>query len=219
MNIADRRQTLRDGLIAAAEQAITADGLTGLRARDLAKQVGCALGAIYNVFADLDELILAVNARTLASLEQDLAAARPDGGDPVRHLVALALAYMDFAAAHMLRWRAVFDHRLPRGRTVPDWFVSEQARLFDFVAAPLRELRPDTDPEERALLARSLFSAVHGVVVLGLEEKLQAMPLDVLRRQVVTVVTAVARGLREGAFSAEVDTGSAQENATSTKSA
>jgi hypothetical protein len=37
---------------------------------------------------------------------------------------------------------------------------------------------------------------VHGVVVLGLEEKLQAMPLDVLRRQVVIVVTAMARGLR-----------------------
>jgi AcrR family transcriptional regulator len=199
MNVADRRQSLRDGLIAAAEQAIAADGLAGLRARDLAKQVGCALGAIYNVFADLDELILAVNARTLAALEQDLAAARPDGGDPVGHLVALALAYTDFAAAHMLRWRAVFDHRLPRGRSVPDWFVSEQGRLFDFVAAPLRELRPGTGPEEHALLARSLFSAVHGVVVLGLEEKLQAMPLGVLRRQVVTVVTAVARGLRETA--------------------
>jgi AcrR family transcriptional regulator len=199
MNVAGRRQSLRDGLIAAAEQVIAVDGLAGLRARDLAKQVGCALGAIYNVFADLDELILAVNSRTLAALEQELAAARLDGGDPVSHLVALALAYTDFAAAHMLRWRAVFDHRLPRGRTVPDWFVSEQGRLFDFIAAPLRELRPGTGPEEHALLARSLFSAVHGVVVLGLEEKLQAMPRDVLRRQVVTLVTAVARGLRESA--------------------
>src|SRR5688500_16162315 len=175
MNTTDRRQSLRDGLIGAAEQAIAADGLAGLRARDLARQVGCALGAIYNVFADLDELIMAANARTLAALEQDLAAACPENDDPVAAMVALALAYTDFAAAQMLRWRAVFDHRLPRGREVPDWFVSEQGRLFDFVAGPLRALRPDLGPEERALLARSLFSAVHGVVVLGLEEKLQAM--------------------------------------------
>jgi AcrR family transcriptional regulator len=199
MNTADRRQSLREGLIAAAEQAIAVEGLSGLRARDLARQVGCALGAIYNVFSDLDDLILAVNARTLAALEQDLAAARPANDDPEAALVALALAYMDFAAAHMPRWRAVFDHRLPRGREVPDWFVSEQGRLFDFVAEPLRALRPGMDPQERALLARSLFSAVHGVVVLGLEEKLQAMRLDVLRRQVVTLVTATARGLRETA--------------------
>jgi AcrR family transcriptional regulator len=196
MNTADRRQSLRDGLIAAAEQAIAAEGLAGLRARDVARQVGCALGAIYNVFADLDDLIIAVNARTLAALERDLAAARPDRDDPVSALVALALAYADFAAAHMLRWRALFDHRLPRGREVPDWFVSEQARLFDFVAAPLGALQPGLATDQRALLARSMFSAVHGVVVLGLEEKLQAMPLDVLRRQVVIVVTAMARGLR-----------------------
>lgn len=141
MTAADRRQALREGLIAAAGQAIAAEGLAGLRARDLARDVGCALGAIYNVFADLDDLVLAVNARTLAVLERDLARARPPG-DPqgaeaaIAALEALALAYADFAAANMLRWRAVFDHRLPRGRSVPDWYVSEQARLFDYVAAP-----------------------------------------------------------------------------------
>jgi hypothetical protein len=45
------------------------------------------------------------------------------------------------------------------------------------------------------LLARSLFSAVHGLVVLGLEEKLQTIPLPVLREQVRFVVTAIGRGM------------------------
>jgi AcrR family transcriptional regulator len=189
MTVADRRQSLREALIGAAEQAITAEGLGGVRARDLARQVGCALGAIYNVFADLDDLILAVNARTLAALEQQLTrAGGAEGGSErdraVAHLVALARAYTDFAAASPLRWRAVFEHRLPRGREVPEWFVGEQEVLC-----------PGLAPAERALLARSLFSAVHGVVLLGLEEKLQAMPLDVLREQVKTIVTAAARGL------------------------
>ncbi len=202
MTVADRRQSLREALIAAAEEAITAEGLGGLRARDLAKQVGCALGAIYNVFADLDELILAVNARTLAALEQRLTAAPASASgserdQAVAHLVELGLAYTDFAAASPLRWRAVFEHRLPRGREVPEWFVGEQARLFDYVNAPLQVLRPGLAPAERALLARSLFSAVHGVVLLGLEEKLQAMPLDVLRAQVRAIVTATARGLSQ----------------------
>jgi AcrR family transcriptional regulator len=201
MTVADRRQSLREALVGAAEQAITAEGLGGVRARDLAKQVGCALGAIYNVFADLDELILAVNARTLAALEEKLNAAPAAGGSEreqaAAHLVALALAYTDFAAASPLRWRAVFEHRLPRGRDVPEWFVGEQARLFDYVNAPLQVLRPGLAPAERALLARSLFSAVHGVVLLGLEEKLQAMPIDVLRDQVKAIVTAMSRGLAQ----------------------
>ena len=51
--------------------------------------------------------------------------------------------------------------------------MANQTRLFVYVEEPLRMLRPTT-PERRALLARSLFSAVHGIVALGLEEKLQA---------------------------------------------
>ena len=41
-----------------------------MKARPLAEAAGCALGAIYTVFPDLDALILAVSARTLARLER-----------------------------------------------------------------------------------------------------------------------------------------------------
>ncbi len=50
----------------------------------------------------------------------------------------------------------------------------------------------------RALLARSLFSAAHGLVALGLEEKLQFVPLPSLREQVTTIVTALGYGLAGG---------------------
>jgi hypothetical protein len=36
---------------------------------------------------------------------------------------------------------------------------------------------------------------VHGIVVLGLEEKLQLIPLPVLREQVTFLVEAMGRGL------------------------
>src|ERR671932_555397 len=65
----ERRRRLRDALIAAAETMIRADGLGGLRARDLARAANCAVGAIYNVFHDLDALVLAVNAGTLDRID------------------------------------------------------------------------------------------------------------------------------------------------------
>ena len=67
-----RRRKLRDALIAAAERTIAAEGLRGLKARELAYKVGCAVGAIYNVVTDLDDLIFAVNALTLEQLEKTL---------------------------------------------------------------------------------------------------------------------------------------------------
>ena len=195
-----RRARLRDALVSAAEQAIARQGLGALRARALAEEVGCAVGAIYNVVEDLDDLVLLVNARTLAALEHDLSvadrAAEPDGPNAaIARLVRMALAYLDFAAAQTPRWRTLFEHRMPAGREVPTWYREQQQRLFAYVEELLLELQADESRVRRALLARSLFSAVHGLVVLGLEEKLQTIPLPVLREQVRFVVTAIGRGM------------------------
>jgi AcrR family transcriptional regulator len=205
METAARRRNLKESLIDAAEAEIAAHGLAGVRARTLAERIGCAVGAIYNVVADLDELILLVNSRTLAALERELlAAGRPDqaadrrnGEAAVEHLCRLALAYLNFATAGRPRWRAVFDHRLPAGKAVPDWYLDDQMRLFGYVEGPVGELVPGLSPARRALIARSLFSAVHGIVTLGLEEKLQALKPGELSEQVTFVVAALGRGLRK----------------------
>jgi hypothetical protein len=60
-----------------------------------------------------------------------------------------------------------------------------------------KALRPDGTPARRAFIARSLVSAVHGIVSLGLEEKLQLVPLPALREQVTLLVTALGKGLAE----------------------
>jgi AcrR family transcriptional regulator len=195
------RDRLRDALVAAAEDTIAKSGLGELRARDLAEKAGCAVGAIYNAVEDLDELVLLVNVRTLAALEHEFTAAGAgEGGDAdtrdaaIAQLVQLAHAYLAFATANGPRWRALFDHRMP-GREVPEWYRNEQHRLFRQVEKPLRVLQPDASPKRRALLARSLFSAVHGLVRLGLEEKLQAIPVTALREQITFVITAIGRGM------------------------
>src|SRR5262249_5394225 len=152
---------------------------------ELAVAAGCAVGAIYNVVDDLDELVLAVNARTLTALESALgaetrAAAR---GTPAERLLDLGPRYLDVAARNLPRWRALFDHRLPEGRAIPDWYLAEQKRLFAPVEGALQELRSGLSARESAVLARTLFSAVHGIVVLGLEEKLGVVPRNILRRE------------------------------------
>jgi AcrR family transcriptional regulator len=199
-----RRGELKERLTDAASRLIEAKGLASVKARPLAEKAGCALGAIYTVFPDLDALILAVSARTLARLEAHLdaiaveVAAEASPREAARQrLVALALAYLDFAFAHRASWRALFEHRLPEGRPVPEWMVAEQARLFGKVEVLLGPLVPHMGVAQRAMLARSLFSAVHGLVLLGLEEKLGVMPFAMLREEVERLVSAMARGLEE----------------------
>jgi AcrR family transcriptional regulator len=203
---AERRQNLREALLLAGEATISRHGLAALKARSLAQEVGCALGAIYNVFPDLDALIYEINARTLAMFAERVRAMSDtevhDAAetDPaVARLVRLAEAYLDFATSHGPRWRALIEHRVGGLRKVPQWYINAQVPLFMLVEEPLRKIRPDLDASKRALLARNVFAAVHGVVVFGLDEKLAAMPAPVLRDQLRQVVTALGSGLRQKA--------------------
>lgn len=193
----ERRQQVHDALVAAAEKAIGKGGVPAIRARDLAEEVGCAVGAIYNVFPDLDALILEVNGRTLAEIGALVAKAdrKAAGVGAEARLDQLAQAYAGFAASHLQRWRALFEHRMAGGKPVPDWYLERQRELFASVEEPVAELCPKLDAKAVALLARTLFSAVHGLVSLGLDEKLMPMPREVLRQQTSVLIETIVAGL------------------------
>ena len=197
----ERRLRLREALLAAAAAMIRAQGLGGLKARELAQAAGCAVGAIYNVFPDLDSLVLAVNAGTLDRIDATIERAGREGdrtegpGRATERLVALGDAYLAFAAAEPHLWRALFEHRLPPGTDIPVWYREQQARLFAHLDAPLAVLMPAAGEAERRETARVLFSAVHGLVMLGLEEKLGAMPMESLRAELRHFLVTFCRGL------------------------
>jgi AcrR family transcriptional regulator len=192
----ERRAKLRENLILAAERSISAGGLAALKTRELAREIGCANGAVYNLVADVDELILQVGSRTLARLDAALTDAESAGPEsPAETLVRIAVAYCDFAAENLELWRALFEHRMTPGKPVPEWAVSDQMNLFRHIFAPLAALLPSRSEAELGVTARSLFSAVHGMVLLGLEQKLIAVPIEALRREIATIVRAMITGL------------------------
>lgn len=196
--LSDRKQLLRDTILAVSEKIIADAGLSALKARDIARLAGCSVGTIYTVFSDVDDLILFVNERTLSRLEEQLKDYTPPQDTSPRAaidwMVALSLIYLDFAANNRLLWLALFEHRLETGKTPPEWHVDRHKALFRFVEHPLEQVMIETDPDARSLLARSLFSAVHGIVLLGLEEKITTMSQDTLKQQIKIVVSACIIG-------------------------
>jgi AcrR family transcriptional regulator len=192
----ERRAKFREELILAAERSMSAGGLAGLKTRELARDIGVANGAVYNLVEDMEELILRVGSRTLARLDASLSAAEAQGPTSPRDtLVRIAVAYCDFAAENLELWRALFEHRMAPGKPVPEWAVDEQMKLFRHIYQPLAELFPAQTPAELRVTARSLFSAVHGMVLLGLEQKLIAVPVVEMRKEIAIIVGAMVDGL------------------------
>ena len=191
----DRKTDLRTRLIAAAEVEIAEKGLLGLKARDVTQRAGCALGAIYNAVADLDELIMRVNSRTLERLGAALAPAS-GAGSPEAVTLALADAYAVFALENRRLWSALFEHRLPEGVEMPDWHRQEHEVLIARIGAPLQSLRPDLPEADIRLRVRTLFGAVHGVVHLALQGRLVGVPEPLLRHEVAALVGALVAGAK-----------------------
>src|ERR1700738_566321 len=193
----ERREKLRCELILAAERSIGAKGMAGLKTRELARDIGCANGAVYNLVEDMDELILLVGSRTLERLGAALTAAESDGPASAGETLArIAVAYCDFAADNLELWRALFEHRMAPGKPIPEWAIEQQMELFRHIYRPLATLFPQRSAAELSVTARSLFSAVHGMVALGLEQKLIAVPVDALRGEIAVIVRAMIRGLK-----------------------
>ncbi len=196
-NTEKRHEALRTTLVEIAERHVRQEGLSALRARKLAAEAGCAVGAIYNVFNDLTGLVLAVNGRTFHRLGAHVSGAVSALGDvePTAKLVRMGEAYLGFAVDNPLLWRALFDVEMSSDTDVPDWYMTELGQLFAIIAAPLKELNPVADAQQIDLMTRALFSSVHGIVLLGLERRISGVPQDRIEHMIGFMVRgAVSNG-------------------------
>jgi AcrR family transcriptional regulator len=194
-----QRERQLSRLIAAAEEIISVQGQEGLTMRELAKRIGVALGAVYNLVGDRDDLIHRVATNTLVKLDAVLSdnwsGQLTMDEQANSRLVEIAIAYRRFASEHTNLWRSLFEYRLPDGKEIPQLLVEQQSKLFRHITGPLTSLMPHADEGELSLTSRTMFSAVHGVVLLGLEEKMVAVPIDALDQQLERLVRLICKGL------------------------
>jgi AcrR family transcriptional regulator len=176
-----------------ARGIIASKGLRLLKVRDVAEAAGCSIGSVYNEFGDFDGLILAVNRETVEALTMRLGSVPAD--DPIRQLHGLAATYLEFFSKHAHLLRSLYEHRMEDDRPFPEDILLMVMRAFALMHQPLVRLLPDRDPKDIAMLARLMFSAVHGIISLGLEERMVAVPPDSLRQQVAQFVDTHLIGL------------------------
>lgn len=176
-----------------ARNIVAYKGLKSLKVRDVAEAAGCSVGSVYNEFGDFDGVILTVNRETVQALTERLGGV--PAGDPVVQLYGLAETYLEFFAENANLLRSLFEHRMEDDRPYPDDILQMVMDAFALMHPPLVRVLPDADDVKIALLSRTLFSAVHGIISLGLEERMVAVPPQMLRQQVMQFLDAHLLGL------------------------
>jgi len=190
----DKKNALRERLVKATLDHINRDGLKHLRARDIAQDAGCAVGSIYNMFDDLDELVLYVNKLTLQEIGDHVQRRLAGIGDPAEQLKQLAVAYKDYALANRNRWAALFEHYLPNENPLPKWYEEALEALFAIIREPIASLEPNLEEMEVAIRANTAFAAIHGIVSVSLAERFVGVPEDRLEDELLRFTQQAVTG-------------------------
>lgn len=187
------RDELHELALQATREIVQEEGLERLTIRRIAGRMGYTHGTLYNLFDDLDAIILQINGRTLDAL-YDRVRKVPLEGEPEESLLALANAYFAFVRDNSKLWNLLFEHHLPGYAPLPEWHHEKLGRLLGLVEdclAPLYRPEEETDKKQTA---RILWSSLHGMTTLETQRKL--IPGDTIEGMVASLVETYLRGLR-----------------------
>jgi AcrR family transcriptional regulator len=163
-------EELRELILQSSTELIERGGLSALSAREIARAVGYSPGTIYNVFTNLDDLVLTIEVRMLDALATRLDAAA-ETASPRERIYRLATAYLGFTHDNPRLWNLLFEHQLPESHQLPQGFLARLEALLAKVEAALAPYF-EGKPAEQARAARVLWASVHGITSLSAAGKL-----------------------------------------------
>lgn len=153
------RQELNNLILHATEKLVAKNGFSSLTSRKIASEIGYTVGTLYNVFANLDDIILHVNGRTLDAMYVKMHNAK--------NFKALAKTYFQFAEKETHLWKMLYEYPLFLNKTPPKWYREKVDRMFDH-AERLLLSNQKLSPKAIKRSARTLWAGVHGICILSL---------------------------------------------------
>lgn len=189
---------LRELILQASTELIEHHGLAGLSAREIARRIDYSPGTLYNVFENLDDLVLTIEGRLLDRLSEALATVTNGSADPKERVHKLATAYIRFTHENPKLWNLLFEHHLPEGHDVPAWYQQKLEALMSRVEEAIAPLMQDADPHALKRAARVLWAGVHGITSLSTADKLSIISTDAAASLADDLVATYLRGLEAG---------------------
>lgn len=174
----------------AAEKIVRGQGFSSLTARNIATEAGYALGTLYNLFDNLDDVILHVNARTLDALHAELKG--------IRSIASLAKSYIRFATERPHLWHMLFEHTRKTPGALPDWYQLRIDRMF-LLTEHLLAKEVNLDKKSLKKSAKVLWASVHGICSLSLNGTLETTKSESASALACAMIESYLNGVRRGA--------------------
>jgi AcrR family transcriptional regulator len=189
-------EELRELILDASTALISEGGLCSLSAREVARRIGYSPGTLYNVFENLDDLILTIEGRLIDGLAVELDKVLTIGS-PKEKALALGRVYIKYTSENPKLWNLLFEHHLPAGRELPAWYQQKIDGIMERVEATIEPLMPDCKPEVVKRTAQVLWAGVHGITSLATADKLTLAESQDAGPLVDNLITTYLAGLKQ----------------------
>ena len=165
---------LRRALVEEAVRTIQTHGVETLTLRTVGERLGVSRTALYRHFADKPALLAAVGREGFRMLRLTLTEAWEQNGRGREGFEAMGIAYVRFAVDHPSHYRVMFGGFIESCEKDAA-FIDEATAAFQVLVDSLLEqqragLVRNDDP---LLLARMIWSLVHGVAMLVIDGQLR----------------------------------------------
>lgn len=149
-----------------------------LSLRKVANMIGYVPSTLVNVFGNYNLLLLHAIAQTLDELSEQAKTVVSKTTNSKDALYELAFCYHDFAQQHPYRWQLIFQHNM-NGDQLPEWQAERIDNMTGMLESLLAELAPSRSKQEVLQASRVLWSGVHGITLLSVDDKFfSSEPID-----------------------------------------
>lgn len=168
------REELKTMILDAAWAITGVEGFSAVTARRIAQAIGYTPGTIYNVFASMDDVLIALCSRVVDELSAVLSSPShyTPQACPDQNLKVMARLYRQYACEHLRHWMLLFGYNLTETAQVPEWYNEKIAQLFEPLEQMISPLFSPNDQRRTKMAARVLWSSVHGLCFLEASRKI-----------------------------------------------
>lgn len=157
--------------------------------------IGYSPGTLYNIFQNLDDVLLTLQIQLLSEIVDNLKSVQM-GQDGERNIKALTSAYVDFAMANRRLWNLLFAHNLPPPIALPAAFYDHTKAISDMVSIALEPLAAGVPADKLDTMSRAYWAGIHGITAIAATEKGMFLTPATAQTYSNEITTAFVKALR-----------------------
>lgn len=181
-----QKEAVREAILDAAKTIVLKEGWQAVSIRKISDAIGYSLPVVYNHFENKDAILEEFVKQGFGMLSEVMLTTKQHSIDPKEQLIAMAVAYFEFAFAQREYYQMMFGLGMPSCERVNQ--ISEIANFSSILVSTIKNLsKAEKITENTILKFHTFWSILHGLSSINMVN-MTATPNEMQQRVLLDAV-------------------------------